>query len=42
MFGGIGIMAEVTDFLSKDQDDEWGQHDAFAFIGLKFRLGGGS
>lgn len=42
MLGGIGIMAEVTDFLSKDQDDDWGRHDAFAFVGLKFNVGGGS
>src|SRR5688572_414732 len=42
MLGGIGIMAEITDFLSKDQDDDWGRHDAFAFVGLKFNVGGGS
>lgn len=42
MLGSIGIMAEVTDFLSKDQEDSWGRHDAFAFVGLKFNVGGGS
>lgn len=41
MFGGIGIMAEITDFLSQDTADEWNQHDAFAMIGIRLRLGGG-
>lgn len=40
MFGGIGIMAEVTDYITKKDDGGFGQHDAFAFVGLKFRLGG--
>jgi hypothetical protein len=39
--GGIGVMAEVTDFLSRRGDDTFGQHDAFILVGLKFRLGGG-
>lgn len=38
MFGGIGVVAEFTDFISKDADDDWGAHDAFAMVGLKFRL----
>ncbi|HUG98104.1 MAG TPA: hypothetical protein VMQ83_02910 [Gammaproteobacteria bacterium] len=40
MFGGIGIMAEITDYLTRNEDDSWGQHDAFALIGLRVRLGG--
>lgn len=39
MFGPIGVMAEVTDFISKDQDDKWGMHDAFVMVGLRLRLG---
>jgi hypothetical protein len=38
MFGGIGVVAEFTDFISKDADDDWGAHDAFAMVGLKLRL----
>jgi len=41
MFGSLGIMAEVTDFVSKDQNDKWGMHDAFVMVGLRLRLGGG-
>ena len=40
VLGSIGIVAEVTDFISRDEDDDWSEHDAFAMIGLKFRLGG--
>lgn len=40
MLGRIGIVAELTDFISRDADDKWGEHDAFATVGLKFRLGG--
>ena len=40
MFGPIGIMAEVTDFVSKDEEDKWGMHDAFVLVGLRLRLGG--
>ncbi len=38
MLGGIGLVAEVSDFITKDEEDDWNQHDAFAFVGLKFRL----
>lgn len=38
MFGGIGVVAELSDFISKDAEGDWGAHDAFATIGLKFRL----
>jgi hypothetical protein len=40
MLGSIGIMAEVTDFVSKDQEDKWGMHDAFVLVGLRVKLGG--
>jgi hypothetical protein len=39
MLGGFGIVAEVTDFLSRDGRDRFAQHDAFAMVGLRFRLG---
>ncbi len=38
MLGRIGVVAEFTDFITKDETDEWDQHDAFAFVGLKLRL----
>jgi hypothetical protein len=38
MLGRIGIVAEVSDFITKDEDDDWDQHDAFGFVGLKLRL----
>ena len=37
--GGIGVMAEITDFLSRRSDDSFGQHDAFIMAGLRFRVG---
>jgi hypothetical protein len=36
MFGRIGVMAEITDYISRNES---GQHDAFAFVGLRYRLG---
>jgi hypothetical protein len=36
--GGLGLTAEITDFITQDEDDKWDQHDAFAFVGLKFRV----
>jgi hypothetical protein len=38
MLGGIGLVAEVTDFISQDADDDWSAHDAFAMLGVKLRL----
>ncbi|MGQ0562233.1 MAG: hypothetical protein ACT443_10200, partial [Gemmatimonadota bacterium] len=38
MLGPLGVSAEITDFISKDEDDDWGRHDAFGFVGLKLRL----
>lgn len=36
--GPIGISAEITDFISKSDEDKWNRHDAFGFVGLKLRL----
>lgn len=38
MLGRLGIVAELTDFITQDASDEWGQHDAFGFVGLKMRV----
>jgi hypothetical protein len=40
--GGVGIVAEVTDFYGRNSDDSFSQHDVFLMLGLKFRLGGGA
>jgi hypothetical protein len=41
MLGGIGLRFEVSDFLSRDDEGSFRQHDAFVMVGLRFRLGGG-
>jgi hypothetical protein len=38
MLGGFGVMAEITDYITRHQGGGFGQHDAFAFVGLRFRL----
>lgn len=43
MFGGVGIMAEVTDYISQGQGDVNGnnkqlQHDAYGVIGLRLKV----
>jgi hypothetical protein len=38
MLGPIGVVAELTDFISRDADDKWKVHDAFLMAGLKIRL----
>lgn len=38
MLGRIGIMAEITDFITKTEEKTFGQHDAFALVGLRIRL----
>lgn len=40
MLGGIGIMAEISDYITRNEDETFGQHDAFALVGLRIRLGG--
>jgi hypothetical protein len=36
--GGLGVMAELTDFVSKDASDKWNVHDAFLMVGLKLGM----
>lgn len=36
--GPVGLSAEITDFISKDEDDDWKRHDGFGYVGLKVRL----
>ena len=36
--GPVAISAEITDFISKDENDDWKRHDAFGLVGLKLRL----
>jgi hypothetical protein len=38
LFRGFGIMAEVTDYITRHQDGEFGRHDAFALVGVRLRL----
>jgi len=38
MLGPIGVLAEITDFISRNPENSWKVHDAFAMVGLKFRL----
>lgn len=37
MLGGVGVMAEVNDFVTFT-DKKFGRHDAFGVIGLRLRL----
>jgi opacity protein-like surface antigen len=42
MFAGVGVLAEVTDYISKGLEDASGkkqlQHDAYGMVGLRLRL----
>ena len=38
MFGRFGIMAEVTDYITRNEDSTFGQHDAFGMVGLRVRM----
>lgn len=38
MFGPVGIVAELTDFVSRDANDKWKIHDAFLMAGIKIRM----
>ncbi|HSJ24253.1 MAG TPA: outer membrane beta-barrel protein [Longimicrobiales bacterium] len=40
MLGGIGVMAEISDYITRHPDGDFGQHDAFALVGLRVRVGG--
>jgi len=37
--GTVGVMAELTDFVSKSADSKWNIHDAFLMVGLRLHLG---
>lgn len=37
--GRMGVVAELTDFLSKGAEDKWNAHDAFLMFGVKVPLG---
>ena len=39
MLGHVGVVAELTDFLSKGADSKWNVHDAFLMVGLRLPLG---
>lgn len=38
MLGRIGVVAEFSDFITKNEEDKWNQHDGFGFVGLKLRV----
>jgi hypothetical protein len=38
VLGPLGVSAEITDFISKNDEDEWKRHDGFGFVGVKLRL----
>lgn len=38
MLGPVGLVVEVTDFISRQGDDDFGRHDAFGMLGVKFAL----
>ncbi len=42
MFGGLGVLAEVTDYISQGEPNAAGkkqlQHDAYGMVGLRLRL----
>ena len=38
VLGPLGVSAEITDFISKNDEDKWKRHDGFGFVGVKLRL----
>ena len=36
--GAVSLVAEISDFIGRDNNDDWKVHDAFGLVGLKFRL----
>jgi len=36
--GRLSIVAEISDFISRNNDDDWKVHDTFGFVGLKLRV----
>lgn len=38
MLGPIGVAAEITDFISKNTENKWNNHDAFGFVGVRLKF----
>ncbi|HEX2167694.1 MAG TPA: hypothetical protein VHG09_10725 [Longimicrobiales bacterium] len=38
MLGRFGIMAEISDYITRTEESTFGQHDAFAMVGLRVRM----
>ncbi len=38
MVGPIGLVAEFTDFIGRDNNDDWKVHDGFGMVGLRLKL----
>jgi hypothetical protein len=36
--GGLSLVAEISDFIGRNNNDSWKVHDAFGMVGLKFSL----
>jgi len=36
--GPVGVVAEFTDFIGKDNNDSWKVHDGFGMVGLRLKL----
>jgi hypothetical protein len=36
--GRLSLVAEITDFIGRDNNDDWKVHDAFGMVGLKLNL----
>lgn len=37
--GPLGVVAELTDFISKNDEKKWNVHDTFLMVGLRIPLG---
>ena len=38
MLGAVGVAAELTDFVSRDAESKWNNHDAFLMVGMKLKM----
>ena len=38
MLGKFGLVAEVSDFITRGDDASFGRHDTFAMVGMRFRV----
>jgi hypothetical protein len=36
--GPFSLVAEISDFIGRDNNDDWKVHDGFGMVGLKFRM----